>query len=423
MLHHRRFSISPILFILIALALTLAFSCSDQPTAIDKDSGSGLNGDGKIDPGASGSFLLGEVSDTSLGSGTIEVWAMNVAFNETTGIASFDVQLLNRTQRTHYLPIRFVITDIRPDDIAVVDFDGTTEDALPFYTFSERLGGGNALDPGARTEPVTMKFHTVTARSFAIGFRLVIGPAAGTGAITGVVFLDSDEDGERDRACRCEPGIPGITVALEKTLDSGDMVTLIAGTDSSGEYRFAGLREGVYKVFVVAPRNAWKVTSANPLLVTLVKGADGKVQSFLGAHFGLYPLFPPAEKELFGPLMLGPMSPFGTELDSTFVNPPSQLTVIFNYYVDVTVPPYMMPIAGVVDSAVAWINGEKVFEYARTMPPDSGFPATTPPDSASFPQQTIKLPEGLVQEGENTIRLVTTGDRHAALMWRVYKKP
>jgi hypothetical protein len=413
MLHQGRFSIFPLVFMLIALTLSLAFSCCDSPTAPGPTADNGLGGSGAIDPGASGSFLLGEVSDTSIGPGALEIWAMNVAFDDTAGIVTFDVQILNSTQRTIAPPIHFVITNIRPADIAVVDFDGVSPDGFPFYDFSAKLGSDNVLTPGERTEPVTMKFHTVTARSFAIGFRIDIGPAAGTGTIAGVVFHDGNENGVRDRCGRCnEFGIPGITVAIEKTLENGDMVTLLARTDSVGEYRFAGLREGVHKVFVVAPEDRWRVTSSNPLLVTLIKGTDGKVQDFFGADFGLFPLLPPVSN-LFGPIIVGPFSRFGAELDSTFVNPPSPLTVIFNYYVDVTVPPYMMPIVGIVDSARAWINGEMIFEYVRTMPPDTAY----------FGSQTIKLRDGLVNEGENSIRLLTAGDEHAALMWRVYKKP
>jgi hypothetical protein len=167
-------------------------------------------------------------------------------------------------------------------------------------------------------------------------------------------------------------------------------------------------------VFVAAPWDEWKVTSANPLLVTLIKGPDGKVQDFFGADFGLFPLKPPA-MDLFGPIMIGPFSRFGAELDSTFVNPPSPLTVVFNYYVDIDVPvgPMTTPRLEIVDSAAVWINGEMVFEYMRTMPPDTAY----------FGPQTVKIRDGLVQDGENTIRLLTAGDGTAALMWRVYKKP
>jgi hypothetical protein len=415
MLHSKRFSVSPFIFILVALTLALALSCCDSPTAPGPTADNGLNGSGTFDPGATGSFLLGEVSDSSVAPGTLQIWAMNVAFTESTGMATFDVQILNHTHRTLSLPIRFVITSIRPDDIAVVDFDGITGDEHPFYNFSQKLGGGDVLEPGERTERITMKFHTVTARSFAIGFRIDIGPPDGTGTIGGAVFLDGNENGVRDRECRCEYGIPGITVALERTLENGDRVMLLTRTDANGEYRFAGNKEGVHRVFVHAPENLWRFTSANPLLVTLVKGADGKVRDFLAAHFGLFSPQPPPVEDLFGPIMIGPLSPFGTVLDSTFVNPPSPLTVVFNYYVDIDMPvgPMTIPRLGIVDSAMAWINGEMIFEYVRAMPSDTAY----------FGPQTIKLRDGLVNEGENTIRLLTAGDEHAALMWRVYKKP
>ncbi len=420
MFQHGRPSIFPIVFILVALALTLMFCCCDSPTAPGPATDNGLAGTGAIDPGTSGAFLLGEVSDTSImGPGTLEVWAMNVAFDDSTGMATFDVQLLNRTRRTIAPPIRFVVTDIRPNDVAAVDFDGVSRDGFPFYDFSASLGGDGVLEPGERTARVGMKFHTVTARSFAIGFRIDIGPPAGTGTIAGVVFFDGDMDGEMNRACRCEPGVPGITVALEKKLDDGDMVTLITRTDSSGQYRFAGLREGVHKVLVVAPEDRL-VTSPNPLLVTLIMGADEKVQDFLGANFGLYPRIPPNPPPtpavlLFGPIVTGVFSPWGTEIDSAFVDPPSPLTVVYKYYLEVENPPFSMP--GVIDSAQAWINNGLVLTF-RPAPPDS----TWRPDS--YERRIVQIPDSLVKIGErNTIRLSMKGDEWAVLNWRVYKKP
>jgi hypothetical protein len=413
MRHRKSISIQfLILSVLLVLTLALVFSCSEQPTALDREPGD-MTGGGTIDPGASGSFLLGTVSDSTLAPGYIELWAMNVAFHDSTGITTFDVQLRNRTTRDIHPPIHFVITDIIPDNIAVVDFDGVSGDGRPFYDFSAKLGSDNILSPDERSEPVTMKFHTVTPRSFAIGFRIDLGPPPGGGTIGGVVFRDDNKDGKRERCDRCEPGIPGITVALEKPLAGGDVVTLITRTGENGEYSFAGLKEGVYKVFVAPPLEKWVITSTNPLLVTLVKGPDGKVQDFFEAHFGLFPIEPPVPGNLFGPIIIGPFSRFGTELDSTFVNPPSVLPVVFHYYLDVTEPPYMTPIRGVVDSAAAWINGEMVFEYHETMPPDTAY----------FTPQTIELRDGLVKEGENRIYLVTKGNEHAGLMWRVYKQP
>jgi hypothetical protein len=392
------------------LALALVFSCSEQPTGIDNKPGGGFSGNGTIDPGASGSFLLGSVSDSVVAPGRIEVWAMNVAFDSSTGMVTFDVQLWNRTQRDIHPPIHFVITSILPSDIAVVDFDGVSGDSLPFYDFSGKLGSDTLLTPDERTDPLTMKFHTVTPRSFAIGFRIELRPPAGGGIIAGVVYSDDNQNGERDRCGRCEPGIPGITVALDAT-SNGNNVVRITRTDSMGEYRFGRCREGVYRVSVVANPDEWKVTSANPLLVTLIKGPGGKVQDFFGANFGLFPMAMPAGN-LFGPIIIGPMTPFGALLDSTFVDPPSPMPVVFSYFLDVSEPPFGMPRIGIVDSAAAWINGEKVFEYYRPQPPDTAY----------FGPQTIKLREGLVI-GENEIRLLTDGNEAAALMWRVFKRP
>jgi hypothetical protein len=65
-----------------------------------------------------------------------------------------------------------------------------------------------------------------------------------------------------------------------------------------------------------------------------------------------------------------------------------------------------------IDSADAWINGEIVFKYVRTMP-----------DSICFAPRTIEIRDGLVKEGRNTIRLHMDADEWALLEWRVYKRP
>lgn len=406
-------SIAPIL---LALMLVLFFSCGEHPTGVKRDSDEGpFSGSGEIDPGVSGGFLLGSVSDSTFAPGWIEVWGMDVAYDSTNGIVSFDVQLFNQTSRDIAPPVHFVITYIVPRNIAVLEFDGVTGDGFPYFDFSSKLGGDGVLEPGERTERVTLKFHTVEPRSFAIGYRIDLRPPLEGGIIGGIVYRDDNQNGVRDRCdnYRCEPGIPRITVALEKTLSNGDHVVLLTRTDLNGGYRFWGLGEGVYKVFVSAVQDNWEVTSANPLLVTLVEGPDGRIQSFLKANFGLFPLEPPIPGNLFGPILIGPFSPFGTLLDSTFTNPPSILPVVFKYYLDVMEPPFDRAYPGVIDSASAWINGELVFDYGRIPPPDTVYSAPV----------TVLLPEGLVQVGENSIRLFTDGDAGSALMWRVYRKP
>ena len=127
----RRFSIfSLIVPILLTLILALVFSCGEQPTAIEQkpEDGGDLTGSGEIDPAAGGSFLLGSVTDSTFARGYIEVWAMDVAYDESTGIVSFDVQLHNKTEEVIPPPIHFVIFYIMPRNIALVEFDGVTGD-------------------------------------------------------------------------------------------------------------------------------------------------------------------------------------------------------------------------------------------------------------------------------------------------------
>jgi hypothetical protein len=408
--------------VLSVLLLALVFSCGEPPTGVkDKPgNGGGMSGSGEIDPGATGSFLLGTVSDSLFAAGYVEVWASNVAFDSATGMVTFDITLKNSTEWPIEPAVHFVITSINPSNIAVVDFDGESSDGFPFYDFSEKLGPDNILEVGETTDPVTAKFHVVHPRSFSIGFRIDLLPQLQGATIAGVVFQDNNKNGVRDR-CKddnrndlCfEPGIPDITVSVDLPMIDGTTVHLITRTDQNGEYSFTGFQQGVYKVWVHAPDNRWEITSPNPLLVTLLQGTDGKVQDFYGANFGLYPLFQPGEETLFGPVLVGPVSPFGTLLDSTFIDPPSVLPVVQYYYLEVAFPLFAWPIPGVIDTASAWVNDIQVFSYG----------SPEPPDSIVFMPGVIKLPDGLVHYGENKIRLFADGDEHSALMYRVFKKP
>jgi hypothetical protein len=421
---------------LCVLLLTLVFSCGEPPTGV-KDNpggGGGLTGSGDIDPGATGSFLLGTVSDSLFAAGYIEVWATNVMFDSAAGMVTFDISLTNFTEWPIEPAIHFVITSITPPNISVLGFDGETRDGFPFYDFSGKLGPDNVLDLGETTDPVTVKFHIVRPRSFSIGFRIDLMPIPQGAKIVGVVFHDVNKNGVRDRCLvcdpnqpnlcdRCEPGIPDITVSVPRYLSDGTYLTLIARTDQNGQYVFAGFDQGVYKVSVHPRVDQWEITSSNPLLVTLVQGPDGIVHDFYGANFGLYPLFQPGGETLFGPVLVGPRSMYGTLLDSTFVDTPSILPVIHSYYLEVTYPPFGGPALGIVDTASAWVNGVQVFSFSRPEPPDSIPGQFEAQDSTWFVPEVIKLPDGLVHYGENKIRLFTDGNDHAVLWFRVFKEP
>jgi len=421
---------------LCVLLLSLVFSCGEPPTGVEDDpGGGGLSGIGDIDPGVTGSFLLGTVSDSLFAPGYIEVWATNVMLDSSAGIVTFDISLINFTEWPIVPAIHFVITSITPPNVAVLDFDGETRDHFPFYDFSEKLGPDNVLDIGEATDPVMVKFLVSRPRSFSIGFRIDLMPIPQGAKIVGVVFHDVNKNGVRDRCLvcdpnrpglcdRCEPGIPDITVSIPRTMPDGTQFVMLARTDQNGQYEFAGFDQGVYNVSVNPPVDRWEITSSSPLLVTLVKGPDGIVHDFYGANFGLYPLFMPAGETLFGPVLVGPQSMYGTLLDSTFVDTPSILPVIYSYYLEVMYPPFeSWPIAGVVDSAAAWINGVQVYSFSRPEPPDSIPGQFVAQDSTWFVPEVIKLPDSLVQYGDNKIRLFADGNDHAVLWYRVFKEP
>ncbi len=286
----RSFICCSFIAIFFILLLVFAISCSEQPTRVQNQPGDtgGFTGGGGIDPGADGRFLLGTVEDTTFCAGYIEVWAMDVAYDGNSGNVSFDVQLGNNTECPIPAPVHFVIISVVPSDISAVDFDGISEDGFPFYDFSTKLGSDNILEPGEISDRVTMRFHTGEPRSFSIGFRIDFGPVSDTGIIAGVVFRDDNKNGVRDQCDGCEPGISGITITMHRGFDKSTENLFITRTDANGEYRFSNLEEGVYTVRVQAPPAMWEITSSNPLLVTLIKGLDGRVQDFYRANFGLF---------------------------------------------------------------------------------------------------------------------------------------
>lgn len=65
------------------------------------------------------------------------------------------------------------------------------------------------------------------------------------GSISGRVFLDGNENGSPDTG---ERGLAGITVTLEGVDELGNAVSASTTTDANGNYRFADLRAGTYRV-------------------------------------------------------------------------------------------------------------------------------------------------------------------------------
>jgi hypothetical protein len=236
--------------------------------------------------------------------------------------------------------------------------------------------------------------------AFSVGFRLVLGENASDGVVAGIVFKDANENGVLDGD---ERGIPGIPVELAIVFDDSNQttMTILGQTNRLGKYEFAFLPAGVYRITVLV--DPWvRFTTSNPLFVTLVELADGRVSRFLDAHFGVADVIPPPPPyAAFGPIEVGPASPFGIEVDSTFVIGPPMPPFPPEgdvYYIRVEPPAVMGPYAMFVDEISVIIDGQGVYKF--DCPADS----LCPP-----PADLVPIDPSLTVPGEHTIAIRATG--------------
>lgn len=399
--------------ILLLLLVSLMFSCSESPTGTDVRTS--MEGSGRIDPGAGDRLLLSSVDMGPGWRGSVDVWAYDLSV-ESDSVVGFDLVLVNGTDHDIIPPIQFVITSIVPNTVTVLNADGFYTDASPYFDFSDDVGEDGVLAPGQSSERVRARFRWPAPMAFSIGFRFVIGEAPADGVIAGVVFYDTNENGLYD--ADIELGIPGVPVELAATWgDSARTTVAIVGTtDNSGRYEFENLPAGVYKV--TALTRAWvRFTTANPLLVTLVELPDGTVSSFLEAHFGVTGgiLPPPEPGVVFGPAPVGPGSPLGTRVDSTFVVPPAMppFPPVGNvYYLRVEPPMVAGPYPVWIEKVSVWIDGRGVYKF------------DCPPDSLCFPPvDWLPLDSVLTTEGQHTISIEALGKESSFVLVSIEHAP
>lgn len=386
--------------ILLVVLLALIPACSESPTGAD--SNVPMEGGGEIDPAAGDEFLLSSVDMGPGFEGFVEIWAYDLAV-ESDSIVGFDLVLVNRTDGDIPPPLQFVITGIHPFTVKCVNPDGFAQD-YPFYDFSDDLGEDELLTPGESTAPVRARFRWEGPTAFSISFRLRIGEVIEHGVIGGVVFHDLNENGIRERS---EPGVPDVMVTLSGTPER--LITV--RTDGDGGYRVAGLPADVYRVAMIPPPGS-RATSSNPLLVALVELPDGKVSSYFGAGFGLVFTVEPPPAWVFGPVPVGPASPNGTKVDSTFVIPtpmPPFPPIAETYYVRIEPPPVMDPRTGVypmdIDRVTVSIDKQTVYHLE------------CPPDTLCPPRfDMVPIDPSLVGEGEHAISIEVLGSDRSFLM-------
>jgi hypothetical protein len=385
----------------LCLLLPLIYSCSDD--AARPAPTSAMEGRGDVDPETSGDFLLSTVDMGASFDGVVEVWAYDLAV-ESDSVIGFDLAIVNATRGDIPPPMLFVITSIVPEAVTCANPDGHTSDFEPFFDFSDDMGGDDLLAPGESTARVHVRFACPEPMAFSIGFRLVLGEIPSDGVIAGVVFKDANENGVLDGD---ERGIPGVPVELAVVFDDSNQttMTIVGQTDRQGEYQFAFLPAGVFRVAVLV--DPWvRFTTSNPLLVTLVELPDGNVSRFLDAHFGVAGLIPPPPSDaVFGPLEVGPASPFGTEVDSTFVIGPPMPPFPPEgdaYFIRVEPPMVMGPYAMYIDQISVMIDGQGVYKF------DCQADSLCPP-----PADRLLIDPALTTPGEHAIAIKVSGSEQA----------
>ena len=147
-------------------------------------------------------------------------------------------------------------------------------------------GEDGMLAAGETSAAVEWIFGGTGGNSFAFHARLLTEPAPQDGVISGVVFDDHNENGQRDLD---EPGIQGVGVGLVMP----DLVR-IQVTDERGRYVFEVLEPGLYTLNMTVPDGA-RATTPEELQVLIVRRDDGSLSGFLHANFGLVRFAVPEE--------------------------------------------------------------------------------------------------------------------------------
>jgi len=129
-----------------------------------------------------------------------------------------------------------------------------------------------AIVPSAREQGIflTFRYQRATGSQFA---PLGGGPGAGAGAISGIVFLDANNNGRLDAA---ETGAPNVTVVLDGRFS--------VQTDASGRFSFPVVAAGHHVISVVQDNLPLPWTLVNEGRTELVVTTRGRTDIAIGAQ-------------------------------------------------------------------------------------------------------------------------------------------
>ena len=142
----------------------------------------------------------------------------------------------------------YIFTDLNPGTYSVAE-PGTLTKTLPDGTVVDYLDGKTHVGTAggvAATDLVSGVTLTANAQGVDYDFGEVYSQLSGS------VFFDKNANGQFEPNLGETP-LAGVTVALVGTNDQGQAVSIVATTNSQGQYTFANLRPGNYSVVETEP--------------------------------------------------------------------------------------------------------------------------------------------------------------------------
>jgi hypothetical protein len=287
--------------LLLGLGALLLAGCSDSTLP---DAEGGLLGsaflEGNLDP-ATGDFVL-KTLDVPTPDGPpvrIQLIGSEMTTDPEAGTVDIMVAVRSRHDEPLYPPVTIWLDSFQPEQATVLnpDFllpvygpDGSPTGAAVFgFDYSELLGEDGVLGPGEATAARLWRFESPGLQPFAFGARGEFGLAPDLARLGGLCFHDENRDGVHQPD---EPPLPHGVVHV--ATPGGEVFETWVQED--GRYALHVFEAGLYTVHydpmidTFAPI-AW--STPNPRQVIITADADGHLQSFFDADFGMYTDLPP----------------------------------------------------------------------------------------------------------------------------------
>lgn len=273
--------------------------CSDStdPTRTGQEDSEVVFG-GAVDPEAGG-FVLERIEQLGPLPLFVELVGSNLELEPGEETVSLDVAIRNVGADPLLAPAAVWVGRFFPANVTVLNPDMRTArdvDAippLPFgFDYADLLGEDGVLTPQELSGAKTWIFHVPGLASFSFEAHAIFGTGPESPVISGILFIDTDENGRYDAS---DEPYPGGHVQVR----GPDGFRGAAHSGSDGRYVATAEQPGLYTLefnpfLDNGPLGCF--TTPNPLEVVLAPGPGGGAQSFHHADFGIRPgSCPPAD--------------------------------------------------------------------------------------------------------------------------------